>query len=238
MPKNMPNPRHFVFHPRQPGFTLRASSAIVPTMSSIPKSAPTVTETGSEQDYLISLLTKVQAKNRDAFEALYDLTVKQIYSHALRITRQHELAEEVVGDVYLQVWRHGLTYNKTRGAVRAWLSVICRSRALDALRHMSAITPAGSTVTLDEIPDVEDTQQPLDLLNTTEEHSALHVALGKLDTPQRQLLTLAYFRGYTHSELAAFTGIPLGTVKSNLHRTVSLLKKFMSEDDAAGGPNE
>ena len=74
-----------------------------------------------------------------------------------------------------------------------------------------------------------------DLLIAVEEHSAVHAALDRLESGQRQLLALAYFRGYTHGELAQFTGIPLGTVKTQLRRTLIKLKEFMIESESQQG---
>ncbi len=181
---------------------------------------------GSTND-LATLLQAVKAKNRNAFEMLYDTTVQRVFSLALRITQQQEMAEEVVSDVYLQVWQQADTYVPERGKVIAWLCVLCRSRALDALRRNSTVL-RQSAVDLDSVPEPENPSGPPDLMQSVEEGSAIHVALGKLTGQQRQLLALAYFQGYTHSELAAFMDMPVGTVKTHLHRAMIKLKELMS----------
>jgi len=179
------------------------------------------TETG--QVDLGFLLAKVETHDRKSFELLYDHTCRRMYSLALRITGSHELTEEVVSDLYLQVWQQAVHYDPTRGAPLAWLTVLCRSRALDARRRHQA-TSGRESVTLDQIPEETVEDQPEDLLELTERQSAVHSALATLDPQQRQLLALAYFRGCSHSELSEHTGLPLGTVKTQIRKCMSLLK--------------
>ena len=148
----------------------------------------------------------------------------------MRITQQIDIAEEVVGDVYLQVWRQADRFDPARGNALAWLTILCRSRALDTLRkNKAALT--SSAIPVSEIPEPEGADFPQDLLIAVEQKSAVHAALEKLEPNQRQLLALAYFRGYSHSELAQFTGMPLGTVKTQLRRTLSKLKELVSASE-------
>lgn len=177
---------------------------------------------------LADLLEAVKAKNRDAFDTLYDVTVQRVFSLAMRITQQHTLAEEVVSDVYFQVWRQADTYSSKRGSVLAWLCVLCRSRSLDALRRDNTVIRQAE-VGIDRVPEQEDSQEPPDLLQSLEQGTAIHVALGQLNVQQRQQVALAYFRGYTHTELATITGMPVGTVKTHLYRTMIKLRELMSD---------
>lgn len=178
------------------------------------------------------LLLAVVNNDRHAFEAFYDATVDRALSLVLRITQQIETAEEVVSDVYLQVWRQADRFDSTRGNALAWLTVLCRSRALDAIRKNNT-TPTHCAVPISEVRETESQEIPQDLLAAVEQNSAVHAALKQIEPDQRQLLALAYFRGYTHSELADITGLPLGTVKTQLRRTLHKLKEFMlaAEDD-------
>ncbi len=210
-------------------------SAIVSGMTRLANN-PAGPETDSASD-LAALLKAVKVKNRDAFELLYDATVSRVFSLALRITRQQELAEEVVSDVYLQVWQQAGSYSPERGNVIAWLCVVCRSRALDALRRdNTAIRQA--VVGFDTVPEAEDLNEPPDLLQSVEQGSAIHAALGNLSDQQRQLVALAYFRGYTHSELAVFVNMPIGTVKTHLRRAIVKLKEKMSIDAGMNGESD
>jgi len=223
-------------HENEPGRTDGAMSAIVLSMTGIPDiPADPATEPA---DPLVGMLEAVQAKDRSAFEALYDATVQRTFSLAVRITRQQVLAEEVVSDVYLQVWQQAGSYSPTRGTVMAWLGVLCRSRALDAIRRdNTAIRKAQ--VGLDAVPEQEDSREPSDLLQSVEQGTAIHAALGELTEQQRQLVALAYFRGYTHSELAIITNMPIGTVKTHLHRSMIKMKEIMSDvTEITGGSDE
>lgn len=186
---------------------------------------------------LAEQMQAIGAGDRAAFEQLYDATIRRLYGLALRMTRVHELAEEVVSDVYLQIWQQAGDYQPGRGKVVAWLCMLCRSRALDALRRdKTAIRQAA--VGLENVPEPADTVAPPDILSSVEQNSGIHRALCQLSDEQRQLLALAYFRGYSHSELAKFTGMPVGTVKTNLHRAVKRLKTLMAGDGNDSGGND
>ncbi len=178
---------------------------------------------------LVDLIEAVQLKNRAAFEKLYDATVKRVFSLALRITQRKEMAEEVVGDVYLHVWQQASAYSSDRGKVISWLCILCRSRALDALRRDKQGI-RRDTISLDAAPDQVEMSEPVDLLHAVERGSAIHNALGMLNEQQRQLVALAYFRGFSHSEIAGFTDLPIGTVKTTLRRTTIKLKQLRSSD--------
>ena len=178
------------------------------------------------ESHLAELLHAVANKDRAAFEAFYDATTERALNLVSRITRNLDIAEEVVSDVYLQVWRQADRFDTARGNALAWLTVLCRSRALDTMRKVSA-APTSGAVPISEMPEAETTEFPQDLLIAVEQHSAVHAALEKLEPNQRQLLALAYFRGYSHRELADFTGMPLGTVKTQLRRTLAKLKELV-----------
>lgn len=223
-------------HDSEPGRADGAVSVIVLGMTGI-----TDIPTGQEKEpasQLVDMLESVQAKDRSAFESLYDATVQRTFSLAMRITRQQVLAEEVVSDVYLQVWQQAGSYSPARGTVMAWLGVLCRSRALDAIRRDNTALRQAQ-VGLDAVPEQEESNEPSALLQSVEQGTAIHAALGELTEQQRQLVALAYFRGYTHSELATITNMPIGTVKTHLHRTMIRLKEIMSDvTGASGGSDE
>ena len=209
-------------------------SAIVSVMNADSNSM----EAGAEhsESRLGKLLQAVANKDRTVFEEFYDATTERVLSLVSRITQQIDIAEEVVSDVYLQVWRQADRFDPARGNALAWLMVLCRSRALDALRKINA-TPTHGAAPISEIPEPVAAEFPQDLLIAVEEHSAVHAALEKLEPNQRQLLALAYFRGYTHKELAEFTGMPLGTVKTQLRRTLVKLKAFViAAENPQGAP--
>lgn len=189
---------------------------------------------------LQELLVKVADKNKPAFEQFYDDTIKLCFSQAFRITKKQDIAEEVVSNVYMQVWRQAASYDGSRSAVMTWLMMLCRSRALDALRQHKN-RQIKESVDIDTTAEPFTDETPQDILHVVQQNSFLHNAIAQLKPQQRQLLSLAYFRGLTHDEIANHTKIPLGTVKTQIRRAIILLRKLMCEqescvdDKACGG---
>jgi RNA polymerase sigma-70 factor (ECF subfamily) len=186
-------------------------------------------------DALDRLLGAIAKGDEGAFAAFYDQTVGRVYGLALRMTQAHTLAEEIVCDVYLQLWRQADRYDRSRGNVMAWLMTLSRSRALDLLRRERTASRAEPLAHDEDLPD--GAPHTLDLLVEVDQSSTLHEALKTLDDEQRQLLALAYFRGYSHSELAGLTGLPLGTVKTKLRRALTVLRERLAHGEASGGPS-
>jgi RNA polymerase sigma factor (sigma-70 family) len=178
---------------------------------------------------LVSLLQGVTAGEQRALERFYRLTISRVFGLALRIVRCRATAEEVAEDVYVQVWHSAATYDAQRGSPLAWVLTICRSRALDSLRRADrAIVDPDPTERLDAIANLEPGLQ--DLLQATQEHAALHAALARLRPEQRQILGLAFFRGLTHTEIAAEAQLPLGTIKSHVRRALATLREELGTD--------
>jgi RNA polymerase sigma factor (sigma-70 family) len=171
-----------------------------------------------------ALMRRIAAHDQQALECFYRASIGRVFGLALRITRNRETAEEVAEDVYVQLWHRAVNFDPMRGSPLAWTLTICRSRALDALRRVDqAILDADPS----ERPDawLEAGGNPQDLLQASRQNAALHKALNRLRPQQRQLLSLAFFCDLSHAELAAHTGLPLGTVKSQLRRTLASLRK-------------
>lgn len=167
-----------------------------------------------------------------AFGQLYQALAGRVQALALRILRDPAAAEEAVEDCFWQVWRQAARFDPERGCAEAWVLTLARSRALDAYRARSR--EREDTVSLDLLQDegFEPHETDLDadsadLLAASRSHSALHQALGQLPAQARQLVALAFFRGLTHDEIAAQTGLPLGTVKSHIRRALATLKPLL-----------
>ena len=188
--------------------------------------APEALPSAEDDSVLRGCLDGVCEQNQPALGRFYDLTVSRVYSVALRIVRRTDLAEEVVSDVFVQVWRDAHRYDDTRGKVLGWLLVIARSRALDLLRRQDEAFSHPEPYDL--VTEPESTRsQPEDLLSAAQAGSALHAALEKLNPLQRQLLSLAFFRGFTHSEIVEHMDLPLGTVKTHIRRALDVLRKTL-----------
>ena len=149
-----------------------------------------------------------------------------VYGLALRVTRHAAQAEEVTEDAFWQIWREAPRFDPARGSAMAWILTITRSRALDSLRARDpAELVEDSAAMLDAQPGHD--AGPLDLLSATQSDQALHHALSQLDAQPRQLIALAFFKGLTHDEIATHTGLPLGTVKSHIRRSLAALKTLL-----------
>lgn len=180
----------------------------------------------AQEASLIAWLEKIAAKDESALAAFYDATVNRVYGLALRITRASHAAEEVVSDVYWQVWQQAHRYDATRGKVLTWLLTVCRSRALDALRRGDPAELCAEPELLISNSHSSD-DDPLDLLLMVERNSTAHAALNTLDSIPRQLLALAFFKGLSHQEIADHTGMPLGSVKTILRNAMGALRQVL-----------
>lgn len=174
------------------------------------------------------LLAAIAKGDEKALGVLYDATVSRAYGLALRIVRQREAAEEVVEDVYMQVWQQAGRYDVARGKPLTWLLTICRSRALDFLRRDDEAIAHPEPETLVKEPGDEHAD-PQDILLTLERDTQLYAILERLIPIQRQLLALAFFRGMTHQEIAEHTQLPLGTVKSHIRKALDKMREQIGE---------
>ncbi|PTQ78808.1 RNA polymerase sigma-70 factor (ECF subfamily) [Nitrosomonas oligotropha] len=178
-------------------------------------------------------VTAIARHDEQALAELYEATLARVYGIALRITRNPQAAEEVSEDVYWQVWREAPRFDAQRGNVIAWLLTIARSRALDYLRKTD-------DAELCEEPELLLTNEPShdgdlqDLLAAAQNNAKLNQALQQLEPVQRQLLAMAFFRGLTHEEIAVFSDMALGTVKSHIRRALKQLHDVLEDDLVKG----
>ena len=158
-----------------------------------------------------------------AFEALYDSTASWLLSRVRRITGDAH-AEDVLAEVYLQVWRSLAVYDDSRGQPLAWLATIGRSRALDKLRIERR--SHGGQLDAPMQQDVEESHAigPEELLAIAERDSLLRISLSALSAKEQLVLGMAYFRDCSQSEIALITGMPLGTVKTLITRSQQKLR--------------
>ena len=179
------------------------------------------------QTDLVAYINKIKMGDEAAMGGLYDATVNRVYGMAIKVVIRPELAEEVVSDVYLQVWRQVSKYNSERATPMGWLLVICRSRALDMLRREKSVT--RNQYQQDEQCDFQDEsmETPLDGMMSGEMSKQVSTALLMLNSIQRQVLALAFYRGLSHQQISDYTGQPLGTVKSHIRRAQAALKDVL-----------
>lgn len=164
------------------------------------------------------IVARLPQGDRDQFVRLYDEYSGLIYGVALRILRNATAAQDIVQDVFLQLWRNPTSFNPERGRLAPWLAVVTRHKAVDSLRKMKFETdapgqPAAPPSTCNErCPEAETARR----------------LMAQLPPDQRQVLELAYLDGLTHAEIASRLGQPLGTVKSRIRLGLLSLRKEMA----------
>lgn len=194
---------------------------------------------------LASLLAKSGLGDRAAFATLYDKTSPHLFAVVLRINRDRAQAEDILQEVYVNVWRAAQTFDAAQSQPLTWLTSIARNRAIDSLRRgqTQPMLQTFGTTASGELEDesVYDTiadamPGPLELLTRAAEARALDACMAHLTLLQRQSVALAFFHGLSHAEVAAQLRQPLGTVKSWVRRALSALKGCLQgavERDAA-----
>jgi RNA polymerase sigma factor (sigma-70 family) len=183
---------------------------------------------------LAAFLLRVCDQHEPSLVRLYEATSGRVHGLVLRIVRSGALAEEVVEDVFWQVWREAPRFDAERGRVLAWLLAIARSRAIDALRRNERMRVREIAVDDDDVLDAlaegrGQGDDPFDLIAASQHHARLQALLAGLEPLPRQLLALAFMRGCTHEEIAAQTGLALGTVKSHIRRTLVALRSQLTD---------
>lgn len=182
----------------------------------------------AQQAELAMLVARMAAGDEAALARFYDATVPRVYGLAKRTCGNAATAEEVTADVYYQCWNEAARYDPRRSRVTTWLLMICRSRAIDAVRARDAAFLHEAPETLVEEADEPRERAPEDLLDLAQSSTALRAALAKLAPVQRQMIGLAFFRGLSHQEIAAHARLPLGTVKAHIRRSLELLRGDLS----------
>lgn len=172
------------------------------------------------------LFARMARGDEQALVDFYRTTGARVYAFVSRIVGPTQ-AEEVTADVYLQIWQQAHRYDAARGDTIQWLYTIARSRALDALRRCDRAEchPQPQDLRPDLYHDGDD---PQTLLLALERGQALHTALASLSGEQRRVVELAFFFGFTHSEIARDTGWPLGSVKTLARRALQCLRAALT----------
>ena len=172
-------------------------------------------------------LARVARGDEHAFAELYDRHARLVFSLALRILQDRADAEDVVQEVFAQVWSQAGRYDASRGAVAAWMLILTRSRAIDRLRAKRSRPEAAGDANAAETVVDSAVAQDLELLSG-EQVSRLQQALKELPDAQRTALELAYYEGLTHVEVAARLAEPLGTVKTRIRQAVMKLRESLA----------
>ena len=174
-----------------------------------------------------ALLAKVEQGDQEAMASLFDRYSGIVYSVALRVLKDTGQAEDVMQDIFIQIWRKPSAFVSGRGSLGAWLVVVARNRAIDSLRRRRPT---------DSVEDVV-LASSTDLASEAERNTLIEkvrVYLHQLPPEQRKSVEMAYFEGLSHSEIAEKTGDPLGTVKTRIRLALITLRKAMKDKAIPG----
>ncbi|MFN7944314.1 MAG: sigma-70 family RNA polymerase sigma factor [Blastocatellia bacterium] len=188
-----------------------------------------IRETGAQrvgdQDWT-KLISAIASGDQAAMGTLYDATSRVVFGLALRILNDRATAEEVMLDVYTQVWRQAGSYDLQRGSAMAWLMTIARSRAIDRLR--SGWQDRQRREPLEVVGDARaSSSSPEEATEISERRVLVRQALGSISPEQRELIEMAYYGGLSHSEIALQTNLPLGTVKTRIRLGMLKLREML-----------
>jgi len=186
---------------------------------------------------LAALLARAGLGDRAAFATLYERSSSHLLAVVLRINRDRAQAEDILQEVYVNVWRAAQSFDAAQSQPLTWLTRIARNRAIDSLRRHQTqpqlqTLHSTSSSSNDEDPDVydsvaDDAAGPLELLSRASDARALSTCMQGLSAQQRQSVALAFYDGLSHAEVADKLNQPLGTVKSWVRRALQSLKSCL-----------
>jgi len=175
------------------------------------------TESGPTKVSDMHLVSGIRAGDQSAMSELYDRYSKVVYAVALRILQNAQSAEDLLQDIFLQLWRNPGAFDASRGSMAAWLAVISRNRAIDRLRQRRPETDIEECIVAGTHDLAEETEHNLVV-------EKVRQVLAQMNPDYRKVLELAFFQGLTHNDIAEKTGQPLGTVKTRIRAGLQQLR--------------
>ena len=192
-------------------------------LSSVPTGDSSPEGTGSPG--LAGLLRRIARGDEEAFADLYDATSARLHGLVLRVVRDPAQAEEVTQEAFLQVWRQASRYDENLGSAISWLLTLAHRRAVDRVRSAESAGRNDTAYHGNTQPTPHDTTA--EAAEASMEARRVHAALETLTVVQREALQLAYFGGYTHTEVAAMLELPVGTAKTRIRDGLIRLRDAM-----------
>ncbi len=185
-----------------------------------------VNQAGRNEDDL-RLLLRVKERDQTAFSELYDRYSTLVYSMVLKIVKATDEAEDLIQEIFLQIWNKADMFAQDKGSVYTWIVTIARRKAIDRLRSKEMINK-GQSLDADDnfiaIPDTAYMANPLHATITVEQESLMRSGLAQLSDEQRTILELSYYEGYTQEQISKKLNVPLGTVKTRMRNGLIKLR--------------
>lgn len=175
------------------------------------------------------LLVRISRQDQAALSKLYDRYARIIYAFAFKSLENIEESEEVVIDVFAQVWRTAHSYDAVKSRVDTWLFMIARSRILDRLRQLQRSTKKQTASKEAYLQSPNTSPDPIEDVVISERRSVVLAALDQLPSKHRQILELAYYKGLSHQQIAKEMNLPLGTVKSCIRLGLNKLRSTLDK---------
>lgn len=194
-----------------------------------------VTHSGSEKE--IELMKKIKAKDADALKQLYSLYNRLLFGMIISIVKKREEAEDVLQEVFVNIWEKAHTFKEGRGNVYSWLVTLTRNKAIDRIRSKGYKTQQKASVSVHEPAFTleGDMFDPLETTIHSDRAQLVKRALGEIPESQSEVLKIAYYRGMTQSEISDHLEIPLGTVKTRTRQGMinlkDILESFIQQND-------
>jgi len=182
-------------------------------MEPMDMSSETRTDAGDD----MRLVARVRAGDQQALAELYDRYSSVVYGVALRILQDTGAAEDVLQDIFLQLWRRPEAFDSSRGSLTAWLAVIARHRAIDRLRKRRPESDIEGCVIAGGADPRDETERSLII-------EKVRGVMSEMGADQRTAMEMAFFQGLTHTEIAEKTGEPLGTIKTRIRGGLQMLR--------------
>lgn len=177
-----------------------------------------------------TLIQQIGAGDQKAFGILYDRYKTLVFSLAVKIVDSHETAEDITLDVFTQIWKNAKKYHPEKGSVKGWIASLARYRSIDTLRRRKVRSdinrPQWSDIQLEKLPSNGDTGEALELAET---RKIISNAIAILPEYQQEALAMAYFKGYTHRQIAEALNEPLGTIKTRIRLGLQKLREIFKD---------
>jgi RNA polymerase sigma-70 factor, ECF subfamily len=177
------------------------------------------------------LLAQIAAREPTALSRLYDLYSRTIYAIAQKSLNSPEDSEEIVLEVFTQIWKIADRFDPHKGAAEQWIFTLARSRIIDRLRKFQRLQKINTAITAGKEIDFPTVSvDPIEAVEIADRRDRVLAALSQIPPEQRQVIELAYYQGLTHTEIAARIGLSLGTVKTRLRLGLSKLKLVVNNE--------